>query len=113
LKEKESTPDLLSLKRPSLFALLSVLDTIDSSINKRSSFDKIARCNPKLRNRSSTSKYLKLLQSLGLVKVEMVKQLPKNPRRIIKGGRTLKLYALTESGKSLLSILQAVESSTS
>jgi hypothetical protein len=127
LKEKESTPDSLSFYYIAIvctvvivvddddektFALLSILERIQSSINnkKRCSFDEIARANPSLRNKSSTSKYLKLMQALGLAKVEMVnRKFSRNPRRSRSrmaqgegrggGRRTLKkLYALTEKG---------------
>ncbi len=112
LRGKQSTPDnesasllLMMMKRPSLFALLSILERIQSSVNRRCSFDEIARSNPKLRNRTATSKYLKLMQALGLVKFESFEQPVRNPwrwRRPGSRGRTLKRYFLTEKGRALL-----------
>jgi DNA-binding HxlR family transcriptional regulator len=91
----------MMMKRPSLFALLSILERIQSSVNRRCSFDEIARSNPKLRNRTATSKYLKLMQALGLVKFESFEQPVRNPWRW-RRGRTLKRYFLTEKGRALL-----------
>ncbi len=98
------------IKRPSLFVIEGILQSVNKGINHRARFQEIAKCTPELRNRGKLVQYLKLLvDELGwLEKKDEVNSTPWNPARNFRRRRwTVSWYTITTLGKSFLELFPA------
>ena len=102
------TQESARLKRPSLFVIRGIIDTVDKSIDHRARFDELARCTPELRNRGKMIQYLKLLvDELGwLEKKDELRSTRRNPAGANQRGRqwTVAYYGVTHLGRSFLEL---------
>jgi hypothetical protein len=96
------------LKRPSLFVIRGIIDTVDKSIDHRARFDELVKCTPELRNRGKMIQYLKLLvDELGwLERKEELRKTRWNPMSLNRRERrwTVAYYCITQLGRSFLEL---------
>jgi hypothetical protein len=102
------TQESARLKRPSLFVIRGIIDTVDKSIDHRARFGDLARCTPELRNRGKMIQYLKLLvDELGWL--EKKDELRSTRRNLVRANRrerqwTVAYYVVTNPGRSFLEL---------
>lgn len=96
------------LKRPSLFVIRGILESVNKGIDHRARFKELATCTPELLNRGKLIQYLKLLvDELGwLEKKDEVRSTPWNPasRSYHQRQWTVSWYHLTPLGNSFLEL---------
>lgn len=94
------------LKRPSLFVIKGILETIQKSPNHQARFSLISYATPELRNKKKLKGYLSLLLELDWLRKENgMMTTPYNPLKKAPSSKRVEMwYSLTDKGRAFLEL---------